>query len=117
MSSLHRALFDVKSKRPLINEATPLGDVPLLWLQYVEPKIERIGFNGCWISRHPMTQRGMPVLSYTDDEGNRVRTTVAKFVMRIFWDFPDGYFIKRTCEWDQCVNPNHLYICPNAWGH
>jgi hypothetical protein len=116
MSNLHRSLFDVKAKRPLISEDTPLGMIPREWLEHVEPYISRRGFEGCWITYKPTSRQGVPTMEYYVD-GVRKQTTVAKFVMRIFWEFPDGYFIKRTCQYEQCVNPNHLYICPNAWGH
>jgi hypothetical protein len=100
----------VRRRRPLIDEHTPLGDVPVEWLQNVEPKIARKGFKGCWISYAYTDKEGRPQIKMKNRKGKRVDRALARYVMSIFFEFPQGYYIRRTCPYQQCVNPNHLYI-------
>jgi hypothetical protein len=111
---LHRNIWGVRAKRPLINEGTALGKVPRDWLDYIEPKITRHGFDGCWIWIGKTTKEGIPVMHWKHVDEGWKHTTAAKFVMEIFWEYPIGFFIRRVCPYDQCLNPNHLYISPTT---
>ena len=103
----------VVKRRPLFDENTPLGQVPLEWLQHVEPKVVRKGFKGCWIAYGHSNGEGKPMMMVKGIEGKRKKKTLARYVMSIFYDFPEGYIVRRTCAFQQCVNPNHLYLSPH----
>lgn len=103
----------VRKKRPLISEQTPLGDVPVEWLANVEPKISRKGFKGCWIAYGHTDKEGRPQIVMKTKDGKRRCRTLARYVMSIFYEFPEEYYVRRTCQYQQCVNPNHLYLSPH----
>lgn len=106
----YKNYYGVVKRRPLFNEHTPIGDVPIEWLQNVEPKIVRKGFKGCWLSYAFADKTGKPQIMMRDRNGNRRRMFLARYVMSIFYDFPKEYYVRRTCVFPQCVNPNHLYL-------
>lgn len=110
MSRNYQDFYGVVKRRPLFNEHTPLGDVPIEWLQNVEPKIVRKGFKGCWLSYAQADKNGKPMIWMHDKDGKRIRRYLSRYVMSIFYDFPKEYYVRRTCVFQQCVNPNHLFL-------
>ena len=109
----HDNYYGVTKRRPLFNERTPLCDVPVEWLQNVEPKIVRSGFKGCWISYAMTNSAGAPLISMKTKDGKPRKMMLARYVMSIFYDYSPAYYVRRSCPYQQCVNPNHLYLSPH----
>lgn len=36
------------------------------------------------------------------------RVNVLRKIAEMFWDIPEGYKVKQTCETQNCVNPEHI---------
>ncbi len=109
----YKNFVGIRRRRPLFNEQTPLSDVPVEWLRYVEPKIARKGFKGCWIAYNNLDKRGIPMVAKRRQDGTRYKLPLARYVMSIFYEFSEDYYVRRTCAYQQCVNPNHLYFSPH----
>lgn len=89
---------------------TRLCDIPKDWLSLIERRIERMGTHWLWTGGvgHP---RNYPVL----DVPGLGHVPARRFVMHMFYDFPDkGTFIvtgpKHVCAEELCLNPKHLII-------
>lgn len=95
----------MKKRRPLINMLTQLENIPKEWLNHVEPRVVRGSFLPCWVWCGAVDQNGYPIMRVA---GKIVM--VHRFVAKIFWDFPNDYYVRRKCSVNNCVNPNHLHI-------
>jgi hypothetical protein len=101
--------------RPLVTIDTPLREIPRIWLERVEPMVLRGSFLPCWVwigMVHTAKGHGQICIpkSY-DREKKKARVVYAhRYVAKIFWDFPEDWFVAHICERNNCVNPAHL--CP-----
>ncbi len=95
----------MKKRRPLINIHTQLENIPKEWLNVIEPHVVRGAFLPCWVWAGAVDGNGYP---YLNVDGKMVMAH--RFVARIFYDFPDEYYVSKSCGVRNCVNPNHLTI-------
>lgn len=74
--------------------------------QYIEDRIERLPFSGCWIWMRAVTSRGYGSLVY------RNRPYLAhRFSFSIFNDGLDEFpYVCHACDTPLCVNPDHLFL-------
>jgi hypothetical protein len=108
-----------RQKRALITLKTPLDELPREWVKYIEPYVIRGGFLPCWVWAGKINRYGHPYLWTTDPlTGKSIRLMAHRMVARIFWDFPSKWYIRRTCDTINCVNPAHIVptdLHPNHW--
>lgn len=103
----------IVKKRPLITLATKLGDIPVEWLRYVEPRLVRTG--QCWLWEGACDGEGEPVLSYRNLEtGKRNTRRLKQIIANIFWEMKSHYEVIHQCGNINCLNPAHFYI---SWTH
>lgn len=94
-------------RRPLINLITQLGNVPKEWLNHIEPKIVRGPFLPCWVWSGALDRNGYPVM-YVEGTQHMAH----RFVAKLFYDFPDIWYVTQSCNVRNCLNPGHLVIKP-----
>jgi hypothetical protein len=100
-------------KRPLINMKTALENIPREWLVNVEPHIIRGQYLPCWLWNKGLDSSGWP--SERVKIGDKlVRRAMHRFVARIFYDFPDEYYVIHiaSCKYKNCLHPAHLVPTP-----
>jgi hypothetical protein len=97
--------MSITMKRPLTTLQTRLCDIPLGWLRFVEPKIMRGSFLPCWIWTGALDMSGYPVMRIPGETQNAM---LHHFVAGMYWDYPPKYFVGRTCQNINCLNPSHL---------
>lgn len=95
----------MKKRRPLFNMITRLENIPKEWLNHIEPKIVRGPFLPCWVWTGALDRNGYPVMNV---DGAMVM--VHRFVAKIFYIFPEEWFVTRSCNVQNCLNPNHIVI-------
>jgi len=84
--------------------STTFENIPKEWLNVIEPKVMRGAFLPCWIWTGALDKNGYPII-YLD----RGKTIMAhRFVAKLFWRFPEDWYVSRSCGTQNCVNPNHL---------
>lgn len=106
-------------KRPLINMKTALENIPREWLVNIEPHIIRGQYLPCWLWTKEVDATGMP--SRRIKMGDKlIRQGVHRFVARIFFDFPEEYYVTHIaqCRHRNCLHPSHLLVTPTnpRWG-
>lgn len=92
-------------RRALFNALTKLENIPKEWLNHVEPHVVRGAFLPCWVWAGACDRNGYPIMRV---DGSIVM--VHRFVASLFWTFDKGHYVKRTCNVNNCVNPNHLVV-------
>ena len=92
-------------RRALINIHTQLENVPKEWLNVIEPHVVRGAFLPCWVWTGAVDRNGYPHMRV-----ERKMVMAHRFVAKIFYDFPDAYFVSLSCGVRNCVNPNHIKI-------
>lgn len=106
--------MQITKKRPLINLQTRLENIPTAWLQNIEPRVQRRGFEdrGCWIWTGTVNGHGYPQLGIYDFEKDK-RTTVEarRAIAHMFYNFlDDEVYVRTRCGVRNCVNPNHIVV-------
>lgn len=103
--------MSISKKRPIINLKTSLENIPVEWLRNVEPHVQRGAFLPCWVWTGATDGKGYPLMRVTDVvTGERETVMVHRYVARIFFDFPEYYYVRRTCRTKNCVNPAHIKV-------
>jgi len=92
-------------RRPLINLLTKLENIPKEWLNHVEPFIVRGPFLPCWVWSGALDKNGYPIKNV---DGKMMM--MHRFVARLFYDFPDEWYVTRSCNVQNCLCPSHLVI-------
>lgn len=103
----------VTQRRIPFNPAhTALDEIPREWLRDIEPRVNRVGFNDCWIWEGPIDDNGYPYYTMLDPlvAGRRIKIMVHIQVARMFWNFPENYYVRHSCDVRNCIKPHHLYI-------
>ncbi len=95
----------MNKKRALINMHTRFENIPKEWLNQIEPFVVRGPFLPCWVWCGALDRNGYPIKNV-----DGVMVMVHRYVAKIFYDFPDNWYVKRECNVQNCVNPNHLVI-------
>src|SRR5215468_1200965 len=87
--------------------ASAFDNIPREWLRLVEPHVVRGAFLPCWIWAGKLDNRGYPRLHYRDPRtGKSKYLYVHRLVVTMFWDVPPRWYVKRTCQTLNCVNPH-----------
>ena len=109
MKNIRMTETDVPVKRrPFFNPAA-LGNIPREWLRFVEPYVVRGAFLPCWIWAGQIDSRGYPRLHYRDPRtGKSKYLYVHRLVVTMFWDVPQRWYVRRSCQTLNCVNPHHM---------
>jgi hypothetical protein len=94
-------------RRPLLDMHTRLSEIPEDWLKYIEPKIMRGSFLPCWVWTGGMDKYGYPMVRHPM---LRASVMAHRYVASMFWEFPDHYFVTRTCHRINCLCPGHLVV-------
>lgn len=97
----------IQRKRNLISIRTPLGELPPDWRVYVEPYISRSQFSACWFWQGNYNHYSKAIMA--DLETGRGKS-LRRFVMGMFYDYPNRLKIGSSCNNITCINPNHLYF-------
>lgn len=92
-------------RRPLINLLTQFGNVPKEWLNHIEPKIVRGPFLPCWVWSGALDRNGYPTFYV---EGDMVMAH--RYVAKLFYIFPDEWYVTQSCNVRNCLNPTHIVI-------
>jgi len=99
----------VNKKRPLLNLATPLRDIPREWLQYIEPHIKREGTCWYWQGSHfPDGYAQMLVVNPKTGKKNGRR--VVRIVAEMFYENLKDHRISLSCGRRSCLNPAHVVV-------
>jgi hypothetical protein len=86
-----------------------LDNIPREWLRFVEPHVVRGAFLPCWIWAGNIDEHGYPRLHYRDPSTRKSKYIyVHRLIVRMFWDVPERWYVKRRCDTVNCVNPHHL---------
>ena len=100
--------------RPLLTLETKLQDVPRWWLQYVEPRIKRVGL--CWLWEGAHNSDGEPVIALKNLESGKYNTRMLKrIVAALFYELKQHYEIIHECGNLSCLNPGHLHVTALHW--
>jgi hypothetical protein len=106
--------MQITKKRPLITLQTKLENIPRQWLQDIEPRVQRAGFEdrGCWIWTGYVNSKGYPYVKIYDFEKRKeTLIEVRRMVAHMFWDFlNDEVYVRTSCNVRNCVNPNHIRV-------
>ncbi len=73
---------------------------------YIEGRIERIPFSGCWIWTGSMQKRGYGTMSYRGIDWQAHRFSFMAFNGEI----PPGMLVCHRCDVQLCVRPDHLFL-------
>ena len=95
----------MRKRRPLFNLITRFENVPKEWLNHVEPFVVRGPFLPCWVWSGALDKNGYPIKNV---DGKLVM--VHRFVAKMFYDFPEAWYVTRSCNVQNCINPGHLVI-------
>jgi hypothetical protein len=98
--------MSITNIRPITTMQTRLCDIPEDFLKYVEPKLMRGSFLPCWVWTGTMDRNGYPMVRHP--VGGLIMAH--RFVASLYWEFPEAYFVTRTCHRINCVNPSHLVV-------
>jgi hypothetical protein len=98
----------INIRRPIIDLDTRLRDIPQDWLTYIEPKILRGPYLPCWIWTAKTDKNGYPLIKNPYDSEKYLMAH--RVVAKMFWDFPDSFYVTRTCPRNNCLNPGHLLV-------
>jgi hypothetical protein len=111
-------IYKLRKIRPLVDNFTPISEVPRAWLQTIEPKIKRMPASspagGCWVWQGAVDREGHPVMSTIDLEKRRGLRRVARWVASFFYDFPPYIEVTHHCENVTCIRPSHLELQPTV---
>jgi hypothetical protein len=98
----------VRKVRPFFSPQH-LDNIPSAWLRFVEPHVVRGAFLPCWIWTGNIDEWGYPRLHFRDPStGKSKYIFVHRLVVQMFWDVPQHWYVKRSCNTVNCVNPHHL---------
>jgi hypothetical protein len=96
----------ITMRRPLLHMNTRLADIPEDWLRNAEKHIMRGSFLPCWIWTGAHDMGGYPVVNHPQNG----KMLAQRWIASMFWDFPQEFFVTRTCLRQNCVNPQHLVV-------
>lgn len=99
----------VERIKSLIDEDTPLGEIPRDWLIHIEPKIVRGAFRPCWIWDGTLDGQGYP-RKWETVRGKKKPISVRHLIAKIFWSIKGEFYVKTACGVSTCVNPAHFII-------
>src|SRR3990170_6720787 len=108
-------VYKLRRRLPLIDNFTPISEVPRDWLKIIEPMIKRISAEnpkgGCWIWQGAIDGDGHPIMFTRDFAGRRGQRRVARWVASFFYEFPLGIEeVTHHCRNITCVRPSHLEL-------
>jgi len=95
----------IKMIRPLVEMSSRISDCPPEWLRFIEPKLIRGSFLPCWIWTGAMDRNGYPVMKHPET-GRFV--SAQRYAARLFWEFPEEYYVATICQHRQCLCPRHI---------
>lgn len=99
----------INKKRPLLNLATPLRDIPREWLQNIEPYVVREGT--CWYWRGAFFPDGYgSIMAMNPKTGKRNGRRVVRVVAEMFYEGLQGQSVTLSCRRRACVNPAHIVV-------
>lgn len=98
--------MSITRKRAILTMDTRLAEIPPDWLKYIEHKIVRGSFLPCWIWQGTIDRNGYPFLRHPQFGQIGAR----KFVAKMFWEFPDNWYVTPTCHRINCLCPTHLVV-------
>jgi hypothetical protein len=98
--------MSISRRRGLLTMDSRLSEIPPEWLKYIEPKVVRGSFLPCWIWTGVIDRNGYPFFRHPAHGQIGVRG----FITRMFWEYPDNYFVTNICHRINCVNPTHLVV-------
>lgn len=103
--------YDIIFIRPLFDETTPLRDIPRAWLQHIEPRVQRMGWEPhvMWVG--DFDKNGQTRM-YAPGKKGRSRISINKYVMSMFFNMPNDHRIlcRSACVQPGCVNPLHIWF-------
>lgn len=113
---------NLRKRFPLVDNFTPISEVPSAWLQFIEPKIKRFPAEdpkgGCWIWQGAVDKDGHPVMMTTDLKGKRGQRRVARWIAAFFYDFATEVAeVSHHCRNITCVRPSDLELHLNDDHH
>lgn len=98
------------------DEMTPLRDIPRLWLQLIEPYIERDArYGACWVWHGPVRKANQRIYPIFKVNG-LCDTSVVRFIANNIWDIDRTWFCYQSCGNLRCVNPYHIVVTWNNPG-
>lgn len=102
-------MSEVAPKRPLIDERTPIGKIPVMWLRFIEKWVHRgPSFHSCWIWTG-FQKKGVPYIQTRNaSTGKCSQVPAQKLAASIFFVFTTLHQVITTCGRGDCVNPSHL---------
>lgn len=107
-------VFKFRKRRTLVDNFTPISEVPRDWLQIIEPKIKRLPAEnpkgGCWVWQGAVDGGGHPVMMTTHLDGSRGQRRVARWVASFFYEFPKWVEVTHHCRNITCLRPSHLEL-------
>lgn len=74
--------------------------------QYLEERIERIPFSGCWIWTKSASKRGYATVCFQGKAHLAHRISYETFRGAI----PEGMLVCHKCDVTSCINPDHLFL-------
>ena len=92
--------------RPMLTRSCPLEHVPRDWLLNVAPHVVMPPHTTCWLWTGGIEPRSQLPIKMI----NRKRHYMRRYVMQIFWDIPDTWYVRGCKHEVRCVNPNHLSL-------
>lgn len=104
----------IEKIRPIFGLDTKLADVPRWWLQFVEPRIKRVG--QCWMWQGAHDTNGEPVIALLNpDSGKRNTRLLKRIVAAMFYELKKHYDVIHKCGNLSCLNPGHLHVSAAHW--
>ncbi len=115
---LHVDGLHVRKKRPLITLDSKLRDIPAAMARDILPHVTWYGFEPCWIWFGAVAHNGSPILRRTNPSTKKIEQhSVRRLVAGYFWEFGSDVYCRMTCDQVNCVNPNHIVLTGDKWGH
>jgi hypothetical protein len=74
--------------------------------QYIEERVERVPFSGCWIWTLALNVYGQPFAHINKKQSIAYRTSYEAFIGPI----PEGAHVLHRCDTPCCCNPHHLFL-------
>ena len=106
----------IEHVRPLVTLRTPLKLLPRIWLELIEPKMQRTEESTCWFWNGALNDDGEPVLQIRKPGSrNRVPVLVKRIVAGLFWDLKNHWDVIHGCKSKNCLNPRHFYVTAVQW--